>query len=54
MNAKIHAKCYKYQKLQGGRKIDFSKIMTPTHFKNQNKIFQVQSKKSDLYHFIAN
>ena len=53
-DAQIHAKCYKYHKLQGGRKIDNAKIMTPTHFKNQNKIFQVQSKKTDLYHFIAN
>ena len=41
-------------KLQGGRKTDYAKIMTPTLFKNQNKICQVLSKKNDLYRFIPN
>ena len=52
-DGQIHAECYTYNKLQGGRKIDYAKIMTPTHFKNQNKICQVLSKKNNLDCFIA-
>ena len=50
----FYTKRYKYHKLQGGRKIDYAKIMTPTHFKNQNKVCQFLSKKNNLYCFIAN
>ena len=48
----MHAKCYKYHKLQGGRKLDDVKIMTPTLFKNQNKTSPI--KENNLHHFIAN